>query len=146
MFARTEMEEAELIEDIECLAGLTIDPAHPPWSENRSFIYTYHFPEQETTMKSGDNAICVSTLNRISDVQIDQDDKSVTFKCSARYHPLDDKMSIGPGGPISTQKITNALFKFADSVIAQDDKYQAIHALLAQDLPRILPVAQYITP
>ena len=56
MFSRMETQEEDLLEDGECLAGLTPDPAHPPRSDKRSIIHTYRYPEQESKLKTGDSA------------------------------------------------------------------------------------------
>ena len=137
MFSRQDMDEDELIEDIDCLAGLTNDPANPPRPEKRSILYTCLFPEQETKLKSGDGAVCVDTLNKIRELYIDEDARRATFKYSPKNDPLPERFNIGPGGPISTHIITDAIFRFADSLIAQDGRYRAIKEILAQELPRI---------
>ncbi|MBV5340269.1 MAG: TM0106 family RecB-like putative nuclease [Deltaproteobacteria bacterium] len=137
MFSRQDMDEDQLVEDIDCLAGLTQDSDNPLRQEKRSIMYTCLFPEQETKLKSGDGAVCIDTLKTISDLHIDEDTRRVTFKYSPKNEPLPERFNIGPGGPISTSIITNAIFRFADSLIAQDDRYQAIAAILTQEMPRI---------
>ena len=57
MFARQEMTEDELLEDIECLAGLTLDRDNPPKRVDRSILWTYTYPEQETKLKTGDQVV-----------------------------------------------------------------------------------------
>jgi len=142
MFSRQDMAEDELVEDIDCLAGLTQDSANPPRQEKRSIVYTCLFPEQETKLKSGDGAVCVDTLNKISDLHVDEDARRATFKYSPKNEALPERFNIGPGGPISTHVITNAIFRFADSLIAQDGRYRAIEAILAQELPLIQDLEQ----
>jgi uncharacterized protein len=137
MFSRQEMSEDELIEDMECLAGLVLDPHDPPRPEKRSILYTYTFPEQETKLKSGDSAMCVENLTNMSELRIDEVSGRVTFKYSAKHGPLPERISIGPAGPISTKVITEALFRFADSLIAQDGRYRAMEGILSQEPPRI---------
>ncbi|MDW7773730.1 MAG: TM0106 family RecB-like putative nuclease [Desulfobulbaceae bacterium] len=137
MFSRSEMTEDELIEDIECIGGLTLDKKKPPRREKRSFIYSCFFPEQETKLKTGDNALCIETSARINDLTVDEFSRTVTFKYSSRNDPLPERFSIGPTGPISSKVITDALFRFADSMIAQDRKYPAIEAILRRALPNI---------
>ena len=137
MFSRQDMDEDELIEDIDCLAGLTLDPANPPRSEKRSIIFTCLFPEQETKLKSDDGAMLIDTLKTISQLKIDEDARRATFKYSSKNEPLSGRINLGPAGPISTKVITDAVFRFADSLIAQNGKYRAIEAILAQELPLI---------
>ena len=137
MFSRQDMDEDELIEDIECLAGLSQDPANPPRPEKRSLLCTCFFPEQETKLKSGDGAVCIDTLTTISELHVDEDARRVSFKYSPRNGPLPGRFNIGPAGPISTKIITDAVFRFADSLISKNNRYRAIEAILVQDLPRI---------
>lgn len=137
MFARMEMTEEELFEDVECLAGLSLDRDNPPRPEKRSILYTYLFPEQESKLKTGDSAVRVDTLDRLSDLHVDEGVRRVTFKYSATKEPLPARISIGPGGPVSTDVLKQAVFRFADSLVAGDKRYPAIEALLNQDLPRV---------
>lgn len=136
LFARREMTDDELLEDIECLAGLTLDPANPPWQEENSIHYTYHFPEQETKLKTGDGCVRVDTLDRLGDLVIDEDARRVMFKCQANK-PVPPHVCIGPDGPIGTKPLRDAIFRFADSLIAREKRYPAIEALLNQALPKI---------
>lgn len=46
LFSRPEMTEEELIEDRECIGGMTRDPGQPPLRVSRSLVYTYRFPAQ----------------------------------------------------------------------------------------------------
>jgi uncharacterized protein len=137
LFSRQDMDEEELVEDIDCLAGLTIAPTFLPYQEKRSIQYSCIFPEQETKLKSGDSAICIETEKDISDLCIDEDARIATFKYSVKNEPIPDRFSIGPAKPISTKVITKAVFRFADSLIAKNYKYKAIESILAQEIPRI---------
>ena len=137
MFERMEKSEEELLEDVECLAGLTSDPDNPPAVDKRSMAYTYLFPEQETKLKTGDSCVHVATLTRLNNLQIDEVARRVRFRCSIKAEPLPARISIGPGGPISTQALTDALFRFADSIVSKAKTYPAVEALLRNELPRI---------
>ena len=138
MFSRQDLVEDELIDDIECLGGLSISTAHPPYPDKRSIVYTCSFPEQETKLKSGDRGVCVQTLGNVSDLTIDEEQRIVSFRYAARLEQLGERISIGPGGPISSKKITEALFRYADSVIQGDDRYPAIGTLLNHEEPHII--------
>jgi len=133
MFNHRDMTEEELIEDVECIGALTLDPEHPPGPGN---VYTCLFPEQETKLKTGDRALCIETSAQIRNLTVDEDARRLTFKYSGN-EPLPERFSIGPEGPISSKKITDALFRFADSLIAEDEKYPAIKAILARAVPSL---------
>ncbi|MBI5429479.1 MAG: TM0106 family RecB-like putative nuclease [Nitrosomonadales bacterium] len=137
MFARMEMTEDELLDDGECLAGLTPDAANPPRQEKRSLVYTVHFPEQESKLKTGDSAAITQTGEAVRYLVVDEENRRVSFKRSAGKEPFPERICLGPGMPVSTKALTEAVFRFADSVIAGDEKYPAIEAILNQSLPKI---------
>ncbi len=137
MFERMERSEEELLEDVECLAGLTMDPANPPVVDKRSLVYTYLYPEQETKLKSGDGCVHVATLTSLNSLQLDEEARRVRFRCSIKAEPLPQRIAIGPSGPISTKALTEALFRFADSLVSGERTYPAIEAILKNELPRI---------
>jgi uncharacterized protein len=84
MYERAEMNEEELLEDLECLAGLTIDHDNPPVVDGRSVCYTYDYPEQETKLKTGDSCVYVTTRASLGELQIDEEPRRVRFRYSAK--------------------------------------------------------------
>jgi uncharacterized protein len=132
-----ETPEEDLLEDGECLAGLTPDPAHPPRQDKRSLIFTYRYPEQESKLKTGDSAAITQTAEAIRDLVVDDDNRRISFNRSANKEPLPPRISIGPGMPVSTKALIEAVFRFGDSLIAADRRYPAIEALLSQTNPAI---------
>jgi predicted RecB family nuclease len=137
MFARQDMTEEERIEDMECIASLVRDAGVAPVREKQSHVYTYRYPEQETKLKSGDNVVVVGMDARLRDFEVDQDTRRVTFKMAARHGEPAQRISIGAGGPIKTNKLREAVFRFADSLLVGDGKYRSIHDLLNRTAPRI---------
>lgn len=137
MFERQKKTEEELIDDLDCLGGLTLDPEHPPVPDKRSVIYTYRYSAQETRLKSGDSALRVDTLEPVNALEIDEDAGLVRFRYAARRDALPPRLSIGTGGPIKTEILTDAIFRYADSLIAKRPQYPALSALLLRELPRI---------
>lgn len=137
MFARMELTEAELLEDGECLAGLVEDPSHPPTKEQRSIRYTYLFPPQESKLKTGDSACITLTAQPVNKLMVDEDNLRVSFTRAPKKEPLPNLLALGPGQPVSTKALVNALFRFGASVVADNHKYGAVEAVLAHALPRI---------
>ncbi|SMP77249.1 uncharacterized protein SAMN06295888_12737 [Desulfonatronum zhilinae] len=137
MFARQDMTEEERIEDMECIGSLVRDQKVAPVKEKQSFVYTYRYPEQETKLKSGDNVVIVGMHAPLRDFEVDQDARRVTFKMAARHGEPSARINIGAGGPFNTNKLREAVFRFADSLLAGDGNYQAIHDLLNRTAPRI---------
>jgi uncharacterized protein len=148
-FARQEMMVSDIIDDIECIGGLTADPDHPPVTDKRSKIYTYRYPEQETKLKSGGSAVFIHCLETVNNLKIDADARRVTFRRVANKEPaLPDVLHLGPSTPLSGRILKEAIFRFADSLLAGDDRYPAVEAVLKQSLPRLngVPVGSPIVP
>lgn len=131
------MTEDELIEDGECLAGLTPDPDHPPLPDKRSVIYTFRFPEQETKLKSGGSATIIQTTESVNSLTVDEGTRRVSFRRSASKEALPRRISLGPGMPVSTHALKEAVFRFADSLVEGKCAYPATEAVLTQALPNI---------
>ena len=141
MFSRMEMAEDELLDDGECLAGLMPDPARPPQQEKRSIVYTYLFPEQASKLKTGDGAVITQTGDPVNELKIDEDNRRVSFKRAANKELLPASVCLGPGMPVSAKALTEAVFRFGNSIVAGDANYLAIEAVLSQSLPKIRGMA-----
>ena len=137
MFSRMEMEADELLDDGECLAGLLPDPAHPPRTEKKSIVHTYLFPEQTSKLKTGDGASITQTGEPVRELKVDDDNRRVSFKRSINKEPLPATVCLGPGMPVSSKALTEAVFRFADSIVEGNSKYRAIEAVLSHSLPAI---------
>ncbi|MFZ5483844.1 MAG: TM0106 family RecB-like putative nuclease [Pseudomonadota bacterium] len=136
LFARMEQSEEELLEDIECLAGLTLDPEHPPQPDKRSVIYTYRYPEQESKLKRGDSVTNALTGEPLNEVTLDEVNRRAILRVVAK-RPQPERLALGPGQPYSTEDQQAALRRFADSLIEGDARYPAIEAVLRRELPRL---------
>ena len=136
-FSRQEMTDEELMEDVESIGGMTRIPCRSNKSDRGASRYSYRYPEQETKLKTGDSCIRIDTLEKIQDLEIDEDEYCVTFLHPPRNSPLTEKLNIGPGGPIPTKTLREALYRYADDVIGERHIYRAIEALLRQELPRV---------
>jgi len=136
MFARREMDELELIEDVESIGGVKPDPSVPARKEKKSMRWTCIFPEQETKIKAGDNVVCIQNDAPLRDIEVDESRGRISFTMSASS-ALPQSFGIGPGKPIDTRVLRDALFRFADSLTAGDDRYRALKSLLRHDLPDI---------
>ena len=137
LYARMDMAEDELMDDPECLAGLQLDLANPPALEKRSLVYTYLAPEQETKLSTGDECTRADTAQKIGKLAFDEASRRVRLKIGPKKEPLPQRLSIGPSGPIESKVLVNALYRFADSLIAQDGRYVALQRLLRREPPRL---------
>ena len=137
MFSRKELSEDELLDDGECLAGLIPDTANPPAKEGRSVRYSFFAPEQESKLKTGDSASISQTADPVSGLVVDEERRHVSFKLSLKREPLTLPVALGPGMPVPAKVLTEAVFRFADSIVRKERTYTAIEAVLTQALPFI---------
>lgn len=136
-FSRQDMTDEELIEDVECIGGMARISSNSQTSDRGASRYVYSYQEQETKLKTGDSCIRIDTLEKIKDFEIHEDEHHVTFLSSSRNSPFPKKLNIGPGGPIPTKVLREALYRFADDIIEEHHSYKAIEALLRQELPQV---------
>ncbi len=137
MFSRQDLTDDELLDDVECLAGLTLDKTAAPTPVKKSLIWTYHYPEQETKFKEGDNAVIVQTLENVANMSIDEGQRRVTIRRAASRDPLPERLALGPGNPIGNEVIRDAVQRFTDSVVGSTERYRALESFLTHSLPRI---------
>ncbi|MBN8603138.1 MAG: TM0106 family RecB-like putative nuclease [Planctomycetes bacterium] len=139
-FDRPSHLEEELLEDSECLAGLRL--AGPPQTVKRSLLHTYRFPAQETKRRAGDKVIDVSSLTAAGTIEyIDEDKLLVEIKRGANKGPLPDSLNIGPGGPIRSDALREAIYRYASNILAGGSCYPAIGDILTKSAPRLKSLA-----
>lgn len=137
LFARQDMDEAQLMDDAECLGGLTLDPRTPPYQDKRSTVYTYLVPPQETKLADGDACTRTDTGQSIGNLTYDTAAGIARFRLGPRKDPLPERLGVGPAGPIEAGVLVDALYRVADSVLTGSPRYPAVQALLRRDLPRL---------
>lgn len=137
MFARMEMSEDDLIEDPECLAGLRADPKFPPAKDKRSFIHTYSYPIQETKLRDGSGVTRADNGDALGNLEMDSEAQLVRVKVGPTKEAPPANLSLGPGKPISTTVIQDALFRFADTLISGSARYPALESVLRRGVPTI---------
>jgi predicted RecB family nuclease len=138
MFSRRDASVEDLIEDGECLGGLKADPERLPEQDKRSLVFTHWFPEQETKLKSGDTCQVASSLDRAGKiVELDEFRCCVRIKRGMASGLLPESLSIIPNPPINKKVLRDAIYRFADSVIAGDARYSAVKDFLEHKEPRI---------
>lgn len=137
-FDRQNRFEDELLDDTECLAGLTLTGTPVP--VKRSLLHTFRFPAQETKRKAGDQVVDVATLAPAGTIeQIDEEKLEIGIKRGVKGGSLPDHLSIGPGGPINSDALREAIYRFASDVLLGQNRYPAIRDILSKNLPRLIP-------
>ncbi len=129
IFSRLEMNEQELIDDPECIGGMTL--CYPPHRVKRSLVYTYTFPAQEYKLKEGQTCTQADTGMTLSDIQqLDTQQNRVVLKIGMTRPQPQEKLSIGPGPPIKTTVLKQALFRFARAWSDGTRQYRAVEQVL----------------
>ena len=135
MFARQDMTVEELIDDAECLGGLTRIADALPVALKQSFVYTFAFPEQDTKLRVGKQCQRTDTTDRLGEiVALDEEARTIGIKVSKNL-TVPAALSIGPERPLGTDPLRNAIERFADSIEAGDGRFAAVRALLRKDPP-----------
>ena len=144
MFDRQAMTLDEQIEDAECIAGLQPDSNNLPRPENRSIRHTFTYPEQEFKVKPGSNTVIAQTLMGVSVLTIDDDARKVSFKIGNGRSLPKGPITIGTGGPVTTDKLEEAVKRYAKSLLTKNSSfesaYPAVDAFLLRKLPKITSV------
>ncbi|MFV1943852.1 TM0106 family RecB-like putative nuclease [Pseudomonas luteola] len=135
MFRRQDMTSDELIDDAESLAGLEyVDTLPAPLGNNH--LYRYRFPEQETKLRAGSTGIIVETLKSIRLHELDSNNRLATFRCP-KANPPPEVFDIGPGAPINSKTLQQALFRYADAVLEGQSAFRALADFLGRRHPRV---------
>lgn len=135
-FDRKNKFEEELLDDTECLAGLQLVGSPEP--EKRSLVYTYQFPPQDYKLKSGSQAIDVAAMKSSGTiVEIDDEACTIKIKQGIKKDPLPKKFSIGPSGPLSTDIVRKAIYRFVNRLLENPNSSHAAIELLEKNIPRI---------
>lgn len=135
MFDRQDKFEDELIDDAECIGGLTL--VEDPVPEKKSLIYTYKFPPQEYKLRKGDLIIDVATTSSAGSIfELDETSCLIKIKKGIK-ESLPQSLSIGPSKPIEQKTMRKAIYKVADSILRKGNQFQAILDILNNRTPRI---------
>lgn len=137
LFARMDMSDEELLDDGECLGGLEPDPECPPEKVKRSVRYTFRYPAQDIKLRTGVAATVVRTGAGVSNLVIDEDSRRVSFTLAANRELPPPPLALGPGKPVDQKDLVNAVFRFADSLVAGNRRYPALESFLQQLPPQV---------
>lgn len=139
MFTRQDMDDEALLEDAECLARLTPDPARPPRDDKKSKVYAFTFPAQDFKLRVGDKPLRAGSGEPAGEiVYIDEQTRRVELKLGPSRSRLEDGTSLIPEGPVGDRQLRDAVYRCADAVVAGDGRYAATVDILAKRPPRII--------
>jgi predicted RecB family nuclease len=139
VFSRQDLPYPELLEDAECLAGLTADRSKPPRADKRSMVHSFRFPAQDFKLKIGDSPKRAGSLEPAGDVvAIDEETQSIELKLGPSRSPIADGTSLIPAGPVGDKPLREAVYRFAEAVRDRDtERYAALISILRRDFPSL---------
>jgi predicted RecB family nuclease len=149
MFARQEMDPAELLDDAECIAELQPHPTLRPWNDKKSVVHPFVFPPQDFKMKVGDKPVRAGTLEPAGEiVSLDEDERVVALKLGPSRAAIEPGCALIPEGPVGDRILRDAVHRYAGDVSAGGRRYPALTSILRRDRPRLLGrgPAQAIVP
>jgi predicted RecB family nuclease len=139
-FKRAEMQLDELIEDSECIGGLERDTTKPPFPDKRSMVHTFSFPPQDFKMRKGQRprraSVAREPVGEI--VELNEETRRIRLKLGVTIPPLGDTLSLIPRPPFDDKVLRAAIYRYAQTIIANNDRYAAVTSVLKLERPRIL--------
>ena len=136
MFERQLKDLPELIEDAECLAGLTLDPSTPIFQDKQSMVHTYDFPPQEHKVREGKPCKLVSTLKGNGSVfSLDEKRRKIGIKSTIDLLPAYSAITIETW--VDDRTLTEAIYRFADAIIENSSRYRALESFLKREVPTL---------
>ena len=133
-FACREMDESDLIDDGETLAGLT--PAGERRdATTRSYEYELRFPEQDHKIEPG-TWIDPATGKGVSVCSVDDAERLVVIRRAKDRADEPLPRALTPGGPIDTRAQRGALLRLATAVRDRSDRFRALQDVLGNEPPR----------
>lgn len=139
MFDRQLRPDEELIDDADCLGALTEAAVRQGIVEKQSLVFTYDFPAQDTKLREGDTPLLADTLEPAGEIwTLDEKSHRISLKRGKKKNPLPSKFSLIPDGPLDAVVMKEAIFRVAESVCLDDDRYPAVAAFLRKSAPRLV--------
>jgi uncharacterized protein len=138
MFARAEMEQHELYDDLDCLGDLhrTDDP---PLVIKRSLGYTYDFdPDQDTKLEAGKKCLYAYDLSagRVILEELDRSKGKATVKLGQKREAPPAVLGLIPYEYVDASEIAGAIRRYADGLLQGKSPSPAVDDLLAHRAPR----------
>jgi uncharacterized protein len=138
-FARlNDKSREQLIDDTECIGGLTVDRSVEPRRDKKSMVWTLSFPEQDTKLGKGNRAVRVDTGEMLDIVSLDESACRLELKLGPSRKPLADEIALIPQGPIDDRNQRAAIERYAEAVIGgRAGEFGAVTSILRKDTPRL---------
>ncbi len=143
VFDRCSREPDELIDDAECIGG--ISPVGQDWlrPDKRSVIATYRFPDQDSKLREGKDVLHAPTMEKLGTiVRFDREAGVLEVPRGGKIgSPWPVAGSIIPAWPLDTSPLEAAVERVAEFLATDANgssvRYQAIVDIIERAAPRI---------
>src|SRR5260370_3554342 len=101
-------------------------------------VHPFFSPPQDFKMRAGSRPQRAATLEDAGEVvSIDEDAGRICLKIGIKAAPYEAVFSLIPEGPRDAAVLRDAVYRYADTVIAGGADYSAIASILKRERPRV---------
>lgn len=139
IFDRLAADGDDLIDDLECIAGLEA-VGSPVQVTAQSFERTYRFPPQETKLRGGKKP-CVKPADMPEGIDlrsVDLATNTLVLRRSKAKGPLPDTLHLLPPQPLRNTTLRDAIRSVTEGLIAGSTQHRAVENLLVRIAPRLV--------
>ena len=133
-FERQEATEAELVEDLDCLAMLTLTASS---QEKKSIRYSYAVPVQESRLENGSQVRCLTDGLPASNFQYDRDMGVASFTRGVNKQQPPETLTLALHENISHENKLDAIAAFCETLANSGNSDIAVLRLLLRQLPAL---------
>jgi predicted RecB family nuclease len=138
-YERSESDAEQLLDDMECIASCEqVNPADAKKIFPDQAGTAYRYPGQEFKLKAGDKVCQARTLEKLGSIEaVSHEHRAVLLKPRSKKFVLPSQADLGADGPVPTDPLRAALFRFADALAPGSHPYRAVEDLLRRRPPRL---------
>ena len=140
-FDRRTKSDEELIDDPECIGNMKSNGEPTP--DKKSLLYSYKFEEQDFKLRKSKKTVIANNQDIEQKdyagtiIDIDYKKKEVLLKRGTSQGILPKILSIGPNKPTPNTKLISNTYKFIDTLLKNEKKYEALNDFLEKKHPNI---------
>lgn len=134
-YRRLELDADDLLEDLDCLAGLEQEGTRT--AEKRSYLYRYRVPVQESKIATGATVACLTDGLTVSNFEYDEAGRYATFTRSRSAAAPPRKVDLCTSERFDESVKLTAIYGFIDDVCTEDRQSTARELILTRSFPRV---------
>lgn len=141
IFDRLTRESEELVDDLDCLAGL--EAVGPPVPDKKSFLRPYRYPLQETKLRAGARP-CVKPAEKPIGVDLREMDSAagtLVLRSTPKNFVLPDTLDLIPAMPLNNAALRDAVAAVREGFIA-GAPLRCVEHLLQRAMPTFVDGAR----